>query len=111
VEDELRYSGENLVRIHPMVVRSLAGKGSFILKPNGPTVVEYTFELEKISAELKAYLREYEVNGDYGPMQFKEHKYKIDKMNLSVVALVQDEVTKRVLQSAYSPVKPRATTD
>lgn len=112
VEGELRYSGENLVRIHPMVVRSLAGlHGGFTLKPRGATVVEHTFEIEKISAELKAYLEEYEVKGDYGPMKFKEHKYQIDKMNLSVVALVQDEVSKRVLQSAYSPAKPRTATD
>jgi hypothetical protein len=55
---------------------------------------------------LKAYLDDYEVNGEYGPMTFKEKKYKIDGGNLSVVAIVQDEASKKVLQSAYVRVKP-----
>lgn len=107
VEDELRYTGENLVRIHPMVVRSVAGpKGGFVVKPSGSTEVEYTFDLARIAAELKAYLEDYEVNGDYGPFTFKEKKYKIDGNNVSVIALVQDETTKKVLQSTYFKVEP-----
>jgi hypothetical protein len=38
-------------------------------------------------------------------MTFREKKYKIDSGNLSVVALVQDEASKKVLQSAYLKVK------
>lgn len=107
VENELRYSGENLVRIHPMVVRSLAVPGGGLaIEPSRPLTVEHTFDLEKISAEIKAYLDDYEVNGDYGPITFKEKKYKINAHNLSVVAFVQDEKSKRVLQSASCPVKP-----
>jgi tetratricopeptide (TPR) repeat protein len=109
VENELRYSGENLVRIHQMVVRSLAGpKGGFPVNPSAPTDIEYTFDLAKISAELKAYLDDYEVNGDYGPITFKEKKYKIDSQNLSIVAFVQDERSKRVLQAAYFKIQPTA---
>lgn len=107
VEDELRYAGENLVRIHPMVVRSIAGpKGGYVVNQSGPTVVEYTFDLGRIAAEMKAYLEDYEVNGDYGPFTFKEKKHNIDRNNLSVIALVQDELTKKVLQSTYSKVEP-----
>lgn len=107
VENELRYSGENLVRIHPMVVRSLAASGGgFAIKPLRPFIVEHTFDLTKISAGIKAYLDDYEVNGDYGPITFKEKKHRINAHNLSVVAFVQDEKSKRVLQSASCPVKP-----
>lgn len=106
VEDELRYSGENLVRIHPMVVRSLAGfKGSFTLNSSGRTSFEWTFDLKKISSELKSYLDDYEVNGDYGPITFKEKKDKIDSKHLSVVAFVQDETNKKVLQSVSIKVR------
>jgi tetratricopeptide (TPR) repeat protein len=112
VEDELRYSGENLVRIHPMVVRSLAGlKGGFAVNRSGPTSVEYTFDLKKISSELKSYLDDYEVNGDYGLITFKEKKDKIDGKHLSVVAFVQDEISKKVLQSVYLKVKTETMAD
>jgi hypothetical protein len=107
VEDELRYSGENLVRIHPMVVRSLSHP--LALNPATTTTIEYTFNLEKITAALRAYLDDYEVNGDYGPITFKEKKYQIDSKNLSVVAFVQDEISKRVLQAAYFKVKVKPT--
>jgi hypothetical protein len=105
VENELRYSGENLVRIHPMVVRSLSG--ALAVKSSAATTVEYTFNLDKIGAELKAYLNDYELNGDYGPITFKEKKYKIDSKNLSVVAFVEDEIRQKVLQSTYFNVLPR----
>jgi hypothetical protein len=107
VEDELRYSGENLVRIHPMVVRSLSHP--LALNPATTTMIEYTFNLEKITAALRTYLDDYEVNGDYGPITFKEKKYQIDSKNLSVVAFVQDEISKRVLQAAYFKVKVKPT--
>ena len=55
---------------------------------------------------LRRYLDDYEVNGDYGPFTFKEKKYKIDGNNLSVIALVQDETTRKVLQSTYLKVEP-----
>ncbi|HKR59076.1 MAG TPA: hypothetical protein VJS64_05030 [Pyrinomonadaceae bacterium] len=106
VENELRYSGENLVRIHPMVVRSLSG--ALALKSSSTTTVEYLFNLEKVSAEMKAYLDDYEINGDYGPITFKEKKYQIDRKNLSVVAFVQDEKDKKVLQASLVQIQHRS---
>jgi tetratricopeptide (TPR) repeat protein len=106
VEEELRYSGENLVRIHPMVVRNLSK--ALTLKTAGPTVVTYKFPLEKISAELKSYLDAYEIGGDFGPITFKEKKFRIDPDNLSVVAFVQDESDRKVLQATYVRITRRA---
>src|SRR6185503_8963742 len=106
VENELRYSGENLVRIHLMVVRSLSQ--ALAVKSSGATTVEYEFNLEKISAEMKTYLDDYELNGDYGPVTFKEKKYEIDRKNLSVVAFVQDEKDKRVLQTNFLRIQPNS---
>jgi tetratricopeptide (TPR) repeat protein len=110
VEDELHYGGENRLRLHPMVVRSLAGPlgGGFTLKPSRPATVQYTFDLPKISAALKAYLDAYEVSGKHGHISFSEKKYRMDDKNLSVVAFVQDEKSRRVLQSAYLKVRPAA---
>ena len=111
-EDELRYTGENGVRFHPMVVRSLAGKDSlgFPLILSGPTNIDWTFDLKVMSDQLKKYLDGYEQQGHHGdPFAFSEKKFQIDPNNLSLVAFVQDMKTKTVLQTIYVKVKPAAT--
>ena len=111
-EDELRYTGENGIRFHPMVVRSLAGKDSsgFPLAASGPTNVDWTFDLKVMSDQLKKYLDGYEQQGHRGdPFTFSEKKFQIDPNNLSLVAFVQDMKTKTVLQTVYLKVKPAAT--
>jgi tetratricopeptide (TPR) repeat protein len=106
VEDELRYSGENGIRFHPMVVRSVARGGEgFALEPGKGCEVEYKFDIAEISDGLKNYLDGYEKSNDrFGPITFLEKMYKINPAGLSVVAFVQDMKTKTVLQAAYMRV-------
>ena len=108
VEEMLRYSGENGIRFHPMVVRSLAGPDAagFPLDAAKPATVEHTFDLAKISDALKAHLDDYEVNGKHGKITFSEKKHRIDPAALAVVAFVQDDKTKEVLQAAHLKVRP-----
>lgn len=103
VEDELRYSGENGIRFHPMVVRSMAHGGEgFAVAPGKGCEVEYKFDIPEISDGLKNYLDGYEKSNDrFGPITFLQKMYKIDPAGLSVVAFVQDVKTKTVLQAAY----------
>ncbi len=111
-EDELRYTGENGIRFHPMVVRSLAGKDSlgFALASAGPTNIEWTFDLKAMSDQLKKYLDSYEQLGHRGDtFTFSDKKFQIDPSNLSLVAFVQDMKTKTVLQTVYLKVKPATT--
>lgn len=111
-EDGLRYTGENGVRFHPMVVRSLGGKDAsgFVVLGSGPTNVEWTFDLKALSDELKKYLDEYEQKGHRGDtFTFSEKKFQIDPQKLSVVAFVQDMKTKDVLQTAYLRVAPSSS--
>lgn len=111
-EDELRYTGENGIRFHPMVVRSLAGKDSlgFPVSASGPTNIDWTFDLKVMSDQLKKYLDGYEQQGHHGdPFTFSEKKFQIDPNNLSLVAFVQDMKTKTVLQTVYLKVKPAVT--
>lgn len=112
VEETLTYSGENGVRFHPMVVRSLGGEeaGGFPLDGAKPAVVEHTFDLARITDEIKAHLDDYEVNGRHGQITFSEKKHVINPQNLAVVAFVQDGKSKRVLQSVYTKVKSDAVT-
>jgi len=111
-EDEVRYTGENGVRFHPMVVRSLGGKeaNGFGLSGSGPTTIEWTFDLKAMSDQLKKYLDGYEQQGHRGdPFTFLDKKYQIDPSNLSLVAFVQDMKTKQVLQTVYLKLSPAAT--
>jgi tetratricopeptide (TPR) repeat protein len=115
-EEEIRYTGENGVRFHPMVVRSLGGKDAngFALAASGPTTVEWTFDVKAMSDQLKKYLDDYEKAGHRGDtFTFLDKKYQIDSNNLSLVAFVQDMKTKAVLQTVYvklSPATPASAT-
>ena len=111
-EDELRYTGENGIRFHPMVVRSLAGKDSlgFALASFGPTKIQWTFDVKAISDQLKKYLDSYEQQGHRGDtFTFSEKKFQIDPNNLSLVAFVQDMKTQVVLQTVYLKLQPATT--
>lgn len=108
-EEEIRYTGENGVRFHPMVVRSLGGKDAagFALTASGPTKVEWTFDLKAMTEEIKKYLESYEQAGHRGePFTFSEKKFQIDPNNLSLVAFVQNMKTKDVLQTVYVKLAP-----
>jgi TonB family protein len=109
VEKELRYTGENGVRFHPMAVRSLAG-----IDPKNPGLkitsrdaqaFAWDFDLNAISAEIKRGLDDFE-KGRTDGYTFNEKKHEINPKDLLVVAFVQDEKTKSVLQSAQITVNP-----
>lgn len=105
VENELSYTGENGVRIHPMVVRYLAGEdfNGFALPAGKASTVEHSFDLARIGAELQAYIDNYVKNpperlADEG-INFSKPMYQIKPDHLSVVAFIQDAKTKQVLQA------------
>ena len=104
VEELMSYSGENGIRFHPMVVRALAtgekDQGLAVDQAN-PVAADYSFDLAKIATDTKAWLDDYEVNGRHGRITFKSKPVKMDTAKLSVVAFLQDEDSKKVLQSAY----------
>lgn len=111
VEEMLTYSGENGVRLHPMVVRGIGGEnyGGFTVDRKTPAAAEHTFDLAQISAEHKAHLDDYEVNGRHGKITFSRKPTDINQGNLSVVVFLQEEKTKNVLQSAYVRLRPSTT--
>ena len=111
VEKKISYSGENGLRFHPMVVRNLAQPASaekpgFPLNAGNGGKFEYVFDLDRISAANLKYYDEYiadlkkRTNGLI-IATFREKRYLINPDNLSVVAFIQDEATKQVLQAAY----------
>jgi hypothetical protein len=112
-EDMVTYSGENGERFHPMVVRSMAldakSDHGFALKPGKGGSFEYTFDVAKAVADAKAHLEHYEANERKGEYKFRQKKHDVTG-GLVVVAFVQDEATKKVLQSVYlQPAAARAS--
>jgi len=107
VEESLRYSGENGIRFHAMVARSIGGpkREGFEIDATKPAV-EHTFELAGISAESKKHLDDYEVNGRHGKITFLNKTHEADPTRLGVVAFVQDHKTQSILQSRYLRLGP-----
>jgi hypothetical protein len=101
VEKQVRYSGENGIRFHPMVVRSIA---SYEMK-DGAAATVHTFKYDEIIANLKKHIDDFEkfdqrYNKD-GAFRFAERRDTLDWSNIAVVAFVQDLKSKKVLQAAW----------
>lgn len=107
-ENEVRYMGSNGVRFHPMVVRAMAGDRAegWAVKAGQTATFEHTFDLQKLSAVAKAYLDDYELNGRTFNPTFDQKKHEIAWNGLSLVAFVQDQQTKQVLQAVYLQLPP-----
>jgi len=113
VEKELRYTGENGVRFHPMVVRAMGGEKAegFAMGEKRSGTFDASFDLDAVSKALKAHLDDYEAKGLRGEaFKFSEKKYQINRNDLGVVVFVQDEKTKHVLQAAFFDLATAAGT-
>jgi tetratricopeptide (TPR) repeat protein len=112
VEEMVHYTGENGVRFHPMVVSSMASTEKdtlgFAVEAGKGAKVTYTFDVAKAADEARAHLDEMESgkNERFGKFQFIERKSEINRANLRVVAFVQDEKTKEVLQTSVFDLSP-----
>ncbi len=73
----------------------------FALKPGQSGTFEWTFDLVQAASDARAHLEDFETNTRKGAYQFRQKKHEINAANLSVVAFVQDEATKKVLQAIY----------
>ncbi|WP_158942258.1 hypothetical protein [Granulicella sp. S190] len=110
VEDEVRYSGENGIRFHRMVVRALSQPAP---EPIGSSkTLDATFDPATISTELKSYLDSFEQKNDrFGKIQFLSKDTTLEPSHLAVAAWVEDTTTHRVLQSAFVPLSTQSQTE
>jgi len=103
-EESVAFSGENGERFHSMVVRNMAVDSKdaqgYAIAPGKGGTFEYTFDLAKAAAAAKAHLEDFETNTRKGEYTFREKKHEI-KGGLVVVAFLQDEATKKILQSVF----------
>jgi hypothetical protein len=113
VEDDVRYSGENGIRFHPMVVRALAkpaGEG-FLLKPDAAATLDAAFDPAAISRQLSKYLDSYEQHNErFENTHFLGKNTAMNPANLNVVAWVENTADHRILQAAFVSLAPAVHT-
>ncbi len=111
VEKEVRYSGENGVRFHSMVVRSMAKPSElgFPVSFTGVSGASASFDPAAISEGLSAYLTAFEKhNTRFAVTHFLMKDTHLPLQDLAVVAWVEDPVTHHVVAAAYVPLNAPA---
>ncbi len=106
VQDNIRYSGENGIRVHRMVVRSLqhAPAATFLTGSQPHTL---TFHPSATETANTAYLTDYQTTNDrFGTFHFATTDFPLNGGPLALVVWIQNPVTKEILQSIFAPVSP-----
>lgn len=105
-ESEIDYSARNGIQIHEMVVREMPGGAAGIAPVEG----QFTFQQEIPLVELRERLNsgltaaERQLSLEYGQkVTFRDRP--LDLRRLTVVAFLQDDTTREVLQTAVVPIE------
>jgi hypothetical protein len=100
VEDQVAYTGSNKLAEHHHVVRAFPGgvEGEK-LTAGKPFSKNVTVDLDQVRKDLKEYLRK---AAEAAPFPTKERP--LDLKNLRVVAFVQNDATREVLQAVQADV-------
>ena len=113
VEDDVRYSGENGIRFHHMVVRAFAkpaGQG-FPLTAGASATLDASFQPAEISRQLTTYLDAFEKHNErFENAHFLNKNTAIDPAHLKVVAWIEDTADHRILQTTFVSLAPTTTT-
>jgi len=103
VEDMVRYTGSNGIRFHNFVVRKLlrSPTGTVLQKPGTRTVFRESVNVAALGDSLEAYLARFEKDQskEHAEFKFQDKVGRIDPQQLVVVAFVQDDQTKEILQA------------
>ena len=126
LETDVSYSGENTLHFQPMVVRAgaslKAGEMGFPVEHGVALSQSYTFDLKNVEAENLAYYDQYREELEQRMSsfiatdrmrkaqvdkraQFREPKNLIHTDRLAVVAFLQADDSKEVLQTSYAAVR------
>ena len=101
VEETVHYTGGNGIHFHHFVVRKMIGssEGLPLQGVEGKTRFSESAKLSEVGVSLKEYLDNFEKNRT--GFQWAEKLDQVNPKQLAVVAFVQNDETKEVLQSAF----------
>jgi hypothetical protein len=103
VEETVHYKGSNGWEEHRAVVRKMIGGADGIPMSGGKASYSGTVDVNALSASLKAYIEE--VEREPRKLTFKEKRSEVNPANLALVAFVQDDESREVLQAARLSLK------
>ncbi len=100
-EDIVHYTGGNGIHFHRFVVRKMLGspEGIPIRAGTGDFEFAQSVDLNDVSAQVKAYLDDFEKARE--GFRWRENPHPIKPREMIVVAFVQNDDTREVLQSAF----------
>lgn len=101
VEDWVRYKGRNGLSYHSRVVRDMPGGAAGFTLSKKDSDHTATVDLTDVRKRLTDYLDRFEKT----ETPFLDSQRPMHLRNLSVVAIVQNDATREVLQAADTPVK------
>lgn len=100
VEETVNYTGGNGMKVHHHVVRALPGGAEGLALKDKTGKQTASVDLEEVRKELKKYLDDYAKEG-----AFPNDQRPMDLKNLRVVAFVQNDKTREVLQTVQVEVQ------
>jgi hypothetical protein len=100
VEEVVHYTGGNGIHFHHLVVRKMLGppEGLALQKAPGRTSFSESVKLADLQTSLKNYLEEFEKTQGF---QWPEKLHSVDSKQLALVAFLQNDETKEVMQSFF----------
>jgi hypothetical protein len=104
VEDVVKYAGRNGLQYHHHVVRAMPGGPDGLALTRSTGKQSATVDLKKLRAELNTYLDNYAKR-----RPFVNQQRPLDLVNLRVVAYVQNDETREVLQAVEVKVGKKGT--
>lgn len=99
VEEQIRYTGGNRLPVYHHVVRAFPGGEEGVLLKDGNAKQNVSVDIQKLRQDLTKYLDNF---AKENPFPRKERP--LDLKNLRVVAFVQDDATKEVLQATTTDI-------
>lgn len=105
-ESHVGFAARNGIREHEMIVREMPGGASGIAPVNGELAFDQEIPLTELRDRLARYLDTFEASAsEQSGRRFAFPVRPLDLRKLTVVAFLQDDATKEVLQAAVVPIE------
>jgi hypothetical protein len=101
IEEVVRYPGSNGQRLHHHVVRAMPGGADGMAIKDGKFSHTAKVTLSELRKSLNAYL-----DSPAAKRKFMDDERPLDLKNLKIVALVQEDASKEILQAAQVNIRP-----